>query len=165
MVDYDAFGDILADNTGIFAAEAAGLEPALKNFDSTQTVAMPDGVHITMYCRSCGRTVDVTIGYHELVAMKYRCPPQAAYAGTRAEVQTQYGWSAPHGAFYPQTTCSSCGAFCAPLVTPDEAERHLQTARANGWIRPETEAQLAQLAAQRAAPYRQSILQAPTARR
>ena len=164
-IDYDVFADVINGNNGIFAAEQAGLEPALTNFDSTQTVPAPDGVHITMYCRGCGRTVDITLGYHEMVAMKYRCPPNAAYKGTRADVHTEYSWSAPHGAFYPKTTCSGCGHFCAPLVTPEEAEKHLQTARANGWLRPEFEAELAHLAAQRAAPYRAQLVQTAAPRR
>jgi len=164
-IEFDAFADIVNDQNGIFAEEAAALAPALTNFDSTQTVAQPDGVHITMYCRGCGRTVDVTVGYHEMVAMKYRCPPQAAYQGTRAAVSTEYAWSAPHGAFYPRTTCSGCGHFCAPLITPDEAERHLQQARANGWIRPDMEADLARLANDNSAAYRQQIVQTPTGAR
>lgn len=159
MIDYDAFGDVINEQNGILSRETAALEPALTNFESAKTVAQPDGVHITMYCRGCGRTVDVTLGYHEMVAMKYRCPPQAAYQGTRAAVSTDYAWSAPHGAFYPRTTCSGCGHFCSPLVTPEEAEKHLQSARANGWLRPEFEAELAQLASQRAVPYRAQIVQ------
>ena len=163
--NFDVFADVINSNNGIFATEQAGLEPALTNFDSTTTVPAADGVHITMYCRGCGRSVDCTLGYHELVAIKYRCPPQAAYQGTPAAVTTEYAWSAPHGAFYPRATCSSCQHFVAPLVTPEEAEKHLQAARANGWIRPEFEAQLARLASERAAPYRAQLVHAPTHRR
>jgi predicted component of type VI protein secretion system len=160
-IDYDVFADVINGNNGIFAEEAAALEPGLSKYDSAHTVAAPDGVHINMFCRGCGYPKDVTLGYHEMVAIKYRCPPQAAYQGTNAAVNTQYGWSAPNGAFYPKVGCTSCGTPCAPLITPEEAEKHLATARANAWISPQDETQLAHMAASKSAPYRAQIVQAP----
>lgn len=157
--DYDAFGDVINKNNGIFGTEAAALEPALTNFENATTTGMPDGIHVTMYCRGCGRTVDVTFGYHELVAIKYRCPPHAAYQNTQLAVGTEYRWSAPHGAFYPMATCGTCSGLCSPLITPDEAERHLQKARANGWINPTVEQQLSQMCATAAVPYRAQVVQ------
>lgn len=157
--EFDAFSDIVNNDTGIFGAEAAGLAPALRNFDNAQTAAAQDGLHVTMYCRGCGRTIDVCFGYHELVACKYRCPPQAAYQGTQFAVATEYKWSAPHGAFFPVTGCASCQTPCSPLITPDEAETHLARARANGWIDPRIEQQLAVRAAEAAKPYRAQLVQ------
>lgn len=165
MEDHDRFDDILQNNTGIFAADASALEPGLKNFDSAQTVPANDGVHITMYCRGCGGTRALTLGYHEMVAIKYRCPPQAAYPGTQAAVNTEYGWAAGQGAFYPKVPCPACQNPLAPLITPDEAERHLATARANGWIEPNIEARLSALAKKNSAAYQAQLTHTPRSMR
>lgn len=158
---FDQFADVIFSQNGIFAGTEAGLEPGLAKHDTVQTTAAPDGVHNAMDCRGCGRPVDVVISYPEMVALKYRVPPQAAFAGTAAQVNTEYRWSAPHGAFYPMLTCSSCHMPCAPLVTPEEAEQHLAQARANGWIAAKNEAQLAQVAHARSEQWRSAIVRTP----
>jgi hypothetical protein len=157
--DFDAFGDIINTQTGIFSGESAGIEPGLQNFDRAQTVAKPDGVKIVMHCRAvagsgqgCGRAVEIDIEYPELVALKYGISPHAAFQG-QPNVSAQPGewrYNEREQAWFPLLACPNCRTLTLVFVTPEEAEKHLATARRQGWINPKGEQFASQVAAARA---------------
>jgi hypothetical protein len=156
--DFDAFGDIINSQTGIFAGESAGLEPGLENFDRAQTVAKNDGVKVVMHCRAvagsgqgCGRAIQLSIEYPELVALKYGISPHAAYAGSTVMADpAEWRYNEREQAWFPLQSCPNCRTLTLVFVTPEEAEKHLATARRQGWIDPRGEQFASQVAAQRA---------------
>lgn len=146
--DFDKFGDIINGNNGIFGAESAAMEQGLANFDSARTVATADGVVVEMACRGCGRGVKLTLEYPELVAVKYNVAPHVAFHGKPNIVRNPVAWaySPREQAWWPNYPCSHCRTPCAPLVTPEEAEKHLAKARRNNWINPQGEQYVASIA-------------------
>lgn len=154
--EFDAFGDIINSQTGIFSDESASLEPGLHNFDRAQTVETPQGVKVVMHCRQvvgsgqgCGRSIELTIEWPELVALKYGISPHAAYAG-RAEIMNEpgeYRYSPRQQAWHPVQGCPNCRTLVLVFVTAEEAEKHLTNARRQGWINPAGEQHASRVAA------------------
>ncbi len=157
---YDNFDDIINGQAGVFSPEAAAIDPGLKSFDSTRTVATPEGVVVEMFCRGnltgngCGRPRQFTIEWPEMVAIVYNISPHEAYqgqsAGGRPIVQEMTVWDFDPrgGAWYPKQPCRNCRTLLMPLFTPQEAEGHLVVARQRGWIHPQGEQFCRTLAAQ-----------------
>ena len=153
---YDQFSDIVQSQAGIFGRDAAAMENGLHAHDSVQTSVMQDGVHVSMSCRKCGNPRDVTIEWPELIAIKYQISPHEAYRGAQVNFHVvPWQYSPRQDGWYPLLQCQGCGEYTSPIVTPHEAEAHLQTARMRGWFRQQDELAYAKVAAQNAALQRQ----------
>lgn len=152
---YDQFGDIINQGSGIFGAtepNIAGSAGGLSDHDSTKTQATPTGVAVEMQCRGCPRPLRLTVEYPELVAIKYTVLPQNLwrYIQSRGVTVSQYvtsptnwDYSQEQQAYYPIQQCAGCRNLAGPLFTPEEAEVHLAKARRMGWTNTEGEKFLA----------------------
>lgn len=147
--EYDAFGDIINTQNGIFAADQAQIEPGLTKFDQASTVAQPDGVKVVKYCapvaqagQGCGRTQQLTIEYAELIAIKYGVSPHLAFSNAPQFMHDPCEWryNPREQGWHPMVTCPNCATLLLVFITQDEAERHLAVARRHGWIHPQAEA-------------------------
>ena len=116
---WDGFGDVIEGSGGIFN-ESDGL----KAYDSVRHQTTPEGLLVECHCASCGRARHVTIGWPELVALKYNVSPEEAFRGTPYQ---QYGssWQVTDQtkgvryAWYPAGLRCRCGNnFQRPLVSP-----------------------------------------------
>jgi hypothetical protein len=94
-----------------------------------------------MSCRGCGRGVKLTVEYPELVAIKYSVAPHVAFANQPGVLNSpcQWAYSPRERAWWPNYPCSHCRTPVAPLITADEAEKHLAEARRSSWIDPNGE--------------------------
>jgi len=145
---FDGFGDIIERETGIFKGGGG-----LAAHEGIRHEYAPEGVKLELHCTGpvhggCGKPKHVTIGWVEILAIKFNLSPDEVF-------QNQSNWAPtrppqPH-AWYPTTMrCARCNEMIAPLVEPRECESHLRQMRANGWMPQAQEAQLSQVAMQRA---------------
>jgi hypothetical protein len=147
---YDAFGDVITKQAGIFGGECAGLCDGLGDHDTTKTATTQQGVIVDMSCRGCGRPCRVVAEWPEMVAVKYNVSPRMVF-GTMPGVlssPTEWMFSQATNGWYPEQYCQHCRTPCNPHFTPAEAEQHLAVGRQRGWINPVAEQQLSQAAAQ-----------------
>jgi len=137
---HDDFSDILESQAGIFGSSEQGLEPALKQFETTRSVATREGVVTEIPCRDCGGPAIITIEYPELMAIMQNVPPAEAYQGTSL-AQSEWRFSKTHGQWYPVVPCLRCRKPIQPLVSHEEAAALLGKAKRNGWLPPQLEQQ------------------------
>lgn len=147
--DYDAFGDIINEQTGIFGTEQASLQPGLKNHDSVSSRTVAEGVVLQMSCQGCGRPTHCTIEWPELVALKYGVNPVIAFRMAPGILRDPTPWEyLPHeGAWRPQMRCRHCNFHFPVRIDPSEPERLLARGRRAGLINRAGEAQISQIAA------------------
>lgn len=141
---FDQFGDIINRSDGIFGSDGvniAGQDGGLRAHDSVKTTAKPEGVAVEMQCRGCPRPLQLMVEYPELVAVKYNVPPQEVFRRYPQVVRflTEWKWSQTEQAWWPVTRCVGCQNIAGPMFTPEEAESLLAKARRNGWINPQGE--------------------------
>lgn len=122
-VDY--FDDIMGDNSipAIFDTDMGG--GGMRDYEKVSSHASKSGVKVNMHCRACPAPAEIDIDWTELflVAM-----------APRSGILPQ-GWrrSEVNQAAYPELRCN-CGAICAPIITPDWAQKQLDAALRGGLI-------------------------------
>lgn len=132
MSEFDAFGDIVQKEVGIFGG-GGGLEA----HDSLNTTATPTGVKVMGSCRSCGKPEQVEVEYGELIGVKYNVAPDVAFRNTPfVKDLSPWGYSNVTNGWFPVVKCNHCRELLPMHFTTAEAEKHLATARVNRWINP-----------------------------
>jgi len=141
--NWDAFGDIVEGETGIF-----GQGDGLKNYEAIQHQYNKDGLLVQFGCESCNRPKHMTIEWPELVAIKFNVSPAEAYGGhpqlrnwasdwmntaASAHLGVPYSWY-PNG-----IRCSpGCGnPIRRPLIRPGECQGHLNEGFKRRFIAPQ----------------------------
>jgi hypothetical protein len=142
----DDFADIIAKNKGLFSSENATLDDALGNLDSVESAVMPEGVGFELTCHGCRRTQRYTVEYPEMVALKFRVPPQVAFSpqartpflpSPNSIVPTPGKW-APNpgkGELLCLDLCTGCPWKLRLSLRFREPEHFLKQARSQGFIR------------------------------
>jgi hypothetical protein len=150
--DYDAFGDIINEQAGIFGNEQASLEPGLKKHDSVHTKPDKAGVVLQMTCQGCGRPTHMTVEWPEMVALKYGVNPVIAFRGNPGLLREPTPWEfLPHeAAWRPRLRCRQCNFHFPVRIEPHEPERLLAAGRRQGFILPRGEAEVSRIALQAA---------------
>lgn len=147
--DFDAFGDIINEQAGIFGNEQAGLEPGLSKHDAVHAKPTPQGVVLQIACQGCGRPTHMTVEWPEMVALKYGVNPVVAFRQHRGVLNDPTPWEfLPHeGSWRPDLRCRQCKFHFPVRLEPHEPERYLSAARRAGYINPSGENQISQIAA------------------
>lgn len=121
----DHFRDVgkeLDRSRGVFAGSAAwdNQEQLEERISSTLgNNGKPIGFDFKAVCNNCGKGVLVTLPWIELITASEGLIP--------ADADTGQPWVYSNGFLYPPITCS-CGRPVPIPVTPDKANRYLQTA-------------------------------------
>lgn len=146
---WDAFGDILESNTGIF-----GDADGLKAYDSVKYAYSPEGLNVEMQCRNCGSLKQVLITWPEIIALAHNVSPAEAYSQAAPAFASHWQPTNTNRgviyAWYPTSMNCVCGGQVAPLVQPGECVKHVQQMRARGWMSRPQEQQFSAVCAQMA---------------
>ena len=146
--NFDAFGDIINHESGIFGdsePNIAGAGGGLKAHDTPKTLATPEGVVVEMQCRGCPRPLRITVEYPELYCVMRNLNPQEVLRYAPNQVSDVVPWGYSQNAWWPHCECRSCRTPALPMFTSREAATHLQNAKQMGWINPQGEAMMARL--------------------
>ncbi len=122
-VDY--FDDIMGDNSipAIFDTDLGG--GGMRDYEKVSATPNAQGIEVNMHCRACPMPAKIDIDWAELflVAMAPR-------SGVLPD-----GWrrSEANAAAYPDLRCN-CGAVCAPIISPDWAQKQIDAALRGGLL-------------------------------
>lgn len=126
--NYDRFGDVVQQVAGIFGADTPAMDNGLADFDAAPTVADSEGVHITMRCRGCGGSRNITAEWPEIMCIARGISPHEVISG-----MTPWQYSQVGRGWYPLIACSGCSTPVVPLVPMQEAQQHLKTGSEHKW--------------------------------
>jgi hypothetical protein len=112
------FGDVekqLAHDRGVFAGSEGW-----SNQERIEESVNPDGkgYDFVCNCQNCGKKVIVTLPWIELITASVRLTP--------VDADTGQPWTYQNGFLYPPIQCG-CGRPIHVPITPDKAQRYLQT--------------------------------------
>lgn len=118
----DYFDDVMQRQEGIHAGMG------MDDYEGIKEQIGKDGLAIKMSCRVCNREHSVTLEWPELFIVGLN--------GSDQPLRLPNGWaySSANAACYPNLPCAKCGSPLCPMVTPDEARRHMNTAVSRGFV-------------------------------
>jgi hypothetical protein len=146
---YDSFGDVVTGHQGIFDGFGG---QALKTHDSVHSEITPDGLVLEFYCHGCGKPRQMVVEYPELVALKYGVNPAVAFQGQTKILAQPVNWRfiAKENSWRPDMTCDGCDFHLFVRIAPGEPAKQIEAARQRGFLNPQVEQQLSQIASQSA---------------
>jgi hypothetical protein len=123
-VDY--FDDIMGDNSPPTIFDGDGF----RDYEAIKWVPNAQGLSISMHCRACPRPCRIDVTWPELFVVSH---------APRTNVLPQ-GWvkSEVNGAPFPNVRCNNCGAVCAPIITPEFAQKRVDAALRAGLTNQQT---------------------------
>lgn len=154
--NYDQFGDIIGDSSGIFSDGKGAVDDGLKRFDQIVAQVVPEGITVEMSCRSCGRPRQLTVLWPELVALRCNVSPYDAFSRVPQLAAYASRWrvaAVPNGTYWiPEgMRCGKCGADVAPQFDPAECAKIIGEMKRRGWLSQQDEVQVGNVCMQAAA--------------
>jgi len=89
----------------------------VEHHDQVKTAVVNDGVSHRIACDRCGRGVELTIEWPEIIYMSQGQPPPNG----------QWEHNRQHGVFMPIVPCPACGDRVRIGITPDECNKLLKS--------------------------------------
>ncbi len=126
--NYDAFGDIVHRETGIFGLDTPGMHNALHTHENAKTVPAPEGVHVNLQCSVCGASRDMVIEWPEITCLALNVSPHNFIAEMNPWKFTSQGWC-PVGVHCSCADRPEVWVF----ITQQEAAGHVRHGQSNGW--------------------------------
>lgn len=143
----DDFSDIIQKNRGMFGGEHATLDDALGTLDNVQEAVRSDGVAFELTCHGCKRPQQYTLGYPEVIALKFRIDPSIAFTRPSPTLKSPQQvcpnpsvWAPvpQKGELLCQDKCP-CGWKLRIALDFNEPEKYLRKARQRGYLQPQME--------------------------
>jgi hypothetical protein len=124
----DYFDDIMSDNSipAIFDTDLGG--GGMRDYEKVSSQPNQSGVTVHMHCRACPSPAEIHIDWTELFMVAMAPRSQMLPQGWRRSEVNQ--------AAYPDLRCN-CGATCAPIITPDWAQKQVDAALRGGLVTPQ----------------------------
>jgi hypothetical protein len=101
------------------------------DFQNVKQYISPQGLVLEIPCQMCGRRHACTLEWHELFTVGLNGPKQP--------LRMPPGWdySPEDGGLFAKIPCQKCQHPMCPLVTPDDARKHVNQAVQRGFLAPQ----------------------------